>query len=149
MTKKTIEIINLSQSDIDRLYPDSDAPKLARIMGVQYSDEVQKFFQTMKSIVMIYIYLHNREQNLSPSEEYKKTKRSISYMNKLILSAEVEDIPNRHSFNINVALEKEWALKKPSKDCHPDMLGCPVTNHELCPLASVIFISAVIVLFSN
>jgi hypothetical protein len=35
-------------------------------------------------------------------------------MNKLILSAEVEAIPNRHSFNINVALEKEWALKKPS-----------------------------------
>jgi hypothetical protein len=72
MTKKKIEIINMTEADIVRLYPNSDAPKLSGIIGIQYSDDTPKFFQTMRSIVMIYIYLHNREQNLEVSKEYKK-----------------------------------------------------------------------------
>lgn len=114
MTKKKIEIININEADITRLYPDSDAPKLAGIMGIQYSDDAQIFFQTMKSVVMIYIYLHNREQNLEVSKEYEKTKRFISYIDKLISSAEDYSASNKDSFNINTALEKQWALKKPS-----------------------------------
>jgi hypothetical protein len=114
MTKKKIEIININEADIVRLYPDSEAPKLAGIMGIQYSDDAQNFFQTMRSVVMIYIYLHNREQNLEVSKEYKKAKTMIAHIDKLISSAEDYGSSNKDSFNIAVALEKQWALKKPS-----------------------------------